>query len=402
MKTIPRQLEAVCKADLKSFPVLTVTGPRQSGKSTLLKSILPDWSYVNLEDPANLDFATDDPKGFLRTHADKVVIDEIQKAPKLLSYLQVEIDRDRRPGRFALTGSHNLLLLEQVSQSLAGRTSIRHLLPFSYSEVHPQGVAFSSLEENLYFGGYPQIYHQPKACRAWLDSYIQTYVERDVRMIRNVSDLATFRRFVRLCAGRASQLLDLSGIGSDAGLTHNTVRQWIGVLEAGFIAFRLEPYFKNFSKRIIKSPKLYFYDTGLLCRLLDIRNPKDLETSPFRGAVFENWCVLEALKAYHNRGERPGIYFWRDQAIEVDLLMELSASRMAAIECKSGLTPPSDALNSPKSLVNIMHGMQVSPAVIYGGSETQKRSDGPLLSWNTFGNQLAKESFGFLDRVART
>ena len=395
MKIIARQLEAVCQSDLAVFPVLTVTGPRQSGKSTLLKSILPDWTYVNLEDPSVLDFALDDPKGFIRTYGDKVVIDEIQKAPKLLSYLQVEIDRDRRPGRFALTGSHNLLLLQQVSQSLAGRTSIRHLLPFSYSEVNSHGVAFSSIEENLFFGGYPLVYHQPHASGSWLDSYIQTYVERDVRMIRNVSDLATFRRFVRLCAGRASQILDLSGIGADAGLTHNTVRQWIGVLEAGFIAFRLEPYFRNFSKRIIKSPKLYFYDTGLLCRLLEIRTARDLETSPFRGAVFENWCVLEALKAYHNRGERPGIYFWRDQSMEVDLLMELSTTRIAAIECKSGLTPPSDALKSPASLVNIMQGMNVSPAVIYGGLERQQRSDGQLLGWSEFADQLTQKSFGF-------
>jgi uncharacterized protein len=395
MKIIPRQLEAVCRSDLTVFPVLTVTGPRQSGKSTLLKSILPDWIYVNLEDPSNLDFALDDPKGFIRTYGDKVIIDEIQKAPKLLSYLQVEVDRDRRPGRFALTGSHNLLLLEHVSQSLAGRTSIRHLLPFSYSEVNAQGADFATIEENLFYGGYPLVYQHPQASGAWLDSYIQTYVERDVRTIRNVSDLATFRRFVRLCAGRASQLLDLSGIGADAGLTHNTVRQWVGVMEAGFIAFRLEPYFRNFSKRIIKSPKLYFYDTGLLCRLLEIRSARDLETSSFRGAIFENWCVLEALKAYHNRGERPGIYFWRDQSMEVDLLMELSPDSLAAIECKSGLTPPRDALQSPGALRNIMKGLAVSPAVIYGGTESQQRSDGKLLGWSVFGDQLTKKAYGF-------
>ena len=395
MRFIERQLAAVCEADLKVFPVLTVTGPRQSGKSTLLKSILPDWTYVNLEDPSNLDFATDDPRGFLRTYGDRVVIDEIQRAPKLLSYIQVEVDRDRRPGRFALTGSHNLLLLEAVSQSLAGRTSIRNLMPFSYSEVRAQQSAFSTLEETLFFGGYPLVFQNPEASGTWLDSYIQTYVERDVRMIRNVGDLATFRRFVRLCAGRAGQLIDLSGIGGDAGITHNTVRQWIGVLEAGFIAFRLEPYFRNFSKRIIKSPKLYFYDTGLLCRLLDIRSTKDLETSPFRGAVFENWCVLEALKAYHNKGERPGIYFWRDQSMEVDLLMNLSSTTIAAIECKSGLTPVSHALNSPKALKNIMKDIQVHPTLVYGGETSQQRSDGTILCWSEFANQLQHKFFGF-------
>lgn len=395
MRFIERQLAAVCKADLKVFPVLTVTGPRQSGKSTLLKSILPDWNYVNLEDPSNLDFATEDPRGFVRTYGNQVVIDEIQRAPKLLSYIQAEVDRDRRPGRFALTGSHNLLLLEAVSQSLAGRTAVRNLMPFSYSEVRARQSAFSTLEETLFFGGYPLVFQNPEASGTWLDSYIQTYVERDVRMIRNVGDLATFRRFVRLCAGRAGQLMDLSGIGGDAGITHNTVRHWIGVLEAGFIAFRLEPYFRNFSKRIIKSPKLYFCDTGLLCRLLDIRSIKDLETSPFRGAVFENWCVLEALKAFHNRGERPEIYFWRDQSMEVDLLMNLSSNMIAAIECKSGLTPVSDALNSPLALKNIMKGIHIRPTLVYGGETSQHRSDGTILCWSEFANQLQNEFFGF-------
>lgn len=393
MEMIRRQLQNFCEADLRSFPVLTVTGPRQSGKSTLLKSILNGWTYVNLEDPSSLDFATNDPKGFIRTYGDRVVIDEIQKSPQLLSYLQVEIDRDRRPGRFALTGSHNLQLLEQVSQSLAGRTSIRHLLPFSYSELKLAGASPKTIEDVMFYGGYPPIYHHLESVTSWLDSYIQTYVERDVRLIRNVTNLSAFRRFLRLCAGRSSQLLDLSGLGSDVGLTHNTVKQWIGVLEAGFIAFRLEPYFRNFSKRIIKSPKIYFYDTGLLCRLLDIRSSKDLETSPFRGAVFENWCVLEVLKAHLNRGMRPCIYFWRDQSIEVDLLMELSASAVAAIECKSGLTPASDAFKSPRQLKKIMKGMNVSPSVVYGGEDNQLQSEGTLWGWSAFAEQLAQDSF---------
>ena len=399
MQIIRRQLQDICESDLRTFPVLTVTGPRQSGKSTLLKSILSDWQYVNLEDPSSLDFATNDPKGFIRTYGDRVIIDEIQKSPNLLSFLQVEIDRDRRPGRFALTGSHNLLLLEQVSQSLAGRTSIRHLLPFSYGEIKSSGFRPKTIEDAMYFGGYPPIYHHRESVTAWLDSYIQTYVERDVRLIRNVTDLSAFRRFVRLCAGRASQLLDLSGLGADAGLTHGTVKQWIGVLEAGFIAFRLEPYFRNFSKRIIKSPKLYFYDTGLLCRLLDIRSSRDLETSPFRGAVFENWCIVEALKAHLNRGLRPGIYFWRDQSIEVDLVMELSASEVAAIEFKSGLTPPSDALKAPQSLQKIMKGLKVSPAVVYGGEDNQLRSEGKILGWSSVAEQLAQGSMEFFERA---
>lgn len=384
MKHVKRTLEAICHRDLASFPIITVTGPRQSGKSTLLRVMLPKWSYVNLEDPDSLDFALSDPKGFLRLHSDQVILDEIQRAPKLLSYLQVEVDRDRRPGRFALTGSHNLLLLEQVSQSLAGRTAVRHLLPFSHQELTQADLEPKMLEDALFAGGYPMAQAAPETTIAWLDSYIQTYVERDVRMIRNVSDLSTFRRFLRLCAGRASQLLDLSGIGGDAGISHNTVNQWIGVLEAGFIAFRLEPYFKSFSKRIIKSPKLFFYDTGLLCRLLDIRSPRDLVLSPLRGAIFENWCVVEALKWYHNHGQRPGLYFWRDQSIEVDILAEKGALHLAAIECKSSVTPPPAALKNPIALISIMKGNQIDPVVVFGGDESHSRTQGSLFSWRDF------------------
>jgi len=395
MKMIERRLQPVCESDLLSFPILTLTGPRQSGKSTLLKSMLSDWRYVNLEEPSVLDFATEDPKGFIKTYSDRVVFDEIQRAPKLLSYIQVEVDRDRRPSRFALTGSHNLSLLQQVSQSLAGRTSIRHLLPFSYFELKNNDWAHDSLEKNLFFGGYPPVYHYPEAATVWFDSYIQTYIERDVRMIRNVNDLSAFRRFVRLCAGRAGQLLDLSGLGADTGISHNTARDWVGVLEAGFITFRLDPYFKNFSKRLIKSPKIYFYDTGILCRLLDIKSPEELELSPFRGAVFENWCVAETLKAYYHQGLQPGLYFWRDQKIEVDMILTLSANKGIAVECKSGVTPASDALNAPNELKRISKDPNFSPVAIFGGDNSQKRSNGDLLSWTDFAKALGKTDLGF-------
>jgi predicted AAA+ superfamily ATPase len=381
MKIIPRQITATCLQDLKTFPVLTLTGPRQSGKSTLLRGILPDWAYINLEEPHNMQFAIDDPKGFISSYGDKVIIDEIQRAPKLISYIQSEVDRDRRPGRFAITGSHNLLLLEQVSQSLAGRTAVRHLLPFSNSELNSAGIAPGTVEDAIFRGGYPLVHAHLEAGNAWLDSYIQTYVERDVRMIRNVSDLGTFRRFIKLCAGRSSQLLDLSGIGGDTGISHNTVRQWIGILEAGFIAFRLEPYFENFSKRIIKSPKLYFYDTGVLCRLLDIRNAVELASHPFRGAVFENWCVVEAMKVFTNCGERPEIYFWRDQSMEVDLLVKTGSRDIMAIECKSAATPPSNGFRNQLLLQKIMKSHNLRLAVAYGGLLTQTRSQGNLISW---------------------
>jgi predicted AAA+ superfamily ATPase len=384
MTIIKRQLETTCRSDLKAFPVLTITGPRQSGRSTLLKSMLPDWSYVNLEDPSQNDFATEDPKAFLRTYSNQVIFDEIQRAPKLLSYLQVEIDNDRRPGRFALSGSHNLLLLQSISQSLAGRTSIRHLLPFSYSELASSVGDRHEIEDQLFYGFYPAVWNQLSASGAWLDSYIQTYIERDVRLIRNVTDLGQFRRFLKLCAGRASQILDLSSLGKDVGLSHNSVREWIGVLETGFIAYRLEPFYQNFSKRVIKSPKLYFYDTGVLCRLLAIGNSKDLELSPFRGAIFENWCVNECLKSLLNRGQQPSVYFWKDKSMEVDIVMEMGAGKISAFECKSSVTSPSNALEGPNYLQKVMTGYNISKSVVYAGSGNQTRSDGSILDWRSF------------------
>jgi predicted AAA+ superfamily ATPase len=388
MKYYQRELSKVCLSDLKHFPVLTVTGPRQSGKSTLLKHILKDWDYVNLEEPDTLDFATEDPQGFLNAHPKQAIFDEIQRAPKLLSQIQVNIDKSRKPGLYAVTGSHNLLLLQNVSQSLAGRTTVRHLLPFSLLEAEKTQSIPPVLEEALFFGGYPCVLQSKTASNAWLDSYLQTYVERDVRLIRNVSDLSTFRRFLKLCAGRAGQLLDLSSLGGDCGITHNTARDWIGVLEAGFIAFRLEPYYHNFSKRIIKSPKLYFYDTGLLCRLLGVQTMKDLSQHPFRGSIFENWCVLEALKIFINRGESPKVYFWRDQKIEVDLLIELSNGKLAALECKSSFTPATDFLDAPLKFRSFAKKPGIIPGAIYGGDKNQYRSEGVLLSWRRFLDEI--------------
>ncbi len=391
MKFLDRTLGQVCLKDLKTFPVLTLTGPRQSGKSTLLQKLLPKWQYVNLEEPHMLEFAQEDPLGFIGTYNQEVIIDEIQRVPKLLSQIQVAVDKDRVPGRFAVTGSHNLLLLDHVSQSLAGRTAIRHLLPLSYTELKSAGGSTITLEEHLLRGGYPLVHDAPSVAATWLDSYAETYVERDVRSIRNISDLNAFRRFLRLCAGRASQILDLTGIGNDAGLSHNTVKSWMDILETGFIAFRFEPYFKNFSKRIIKSPKIYFYDTGLLCRILDIRSASELTLSPFRGAVFENWCVVESLKTFYNRGERPRAFFWRDQTFEVDILLQLSANRLMAIECKSSATPLADFIKAPLKLEKIVTSSELEASVVYGGAETQTRSTGTFYSWRELGEAIDKK-----------
>lgn len=392
MKFIPRTIKQRCQRDLESFPILTITGPRQSGKSTLLQNLFPNWKYANLEDPSISDFAKEDPKGFLNTYNNHVIFDEIQRVPSLLSYLQVEIDKDRKPGRFAISGSNNLLLLEHVSQSLAGRTSVRHLLPFSYEELREGHKSQTELNSALFYGGYPAVHEHLGNAHSWLDSYTQTYIERDVRLIRNVNDLGTFRRFLRLCAGRVGQLLDLSGIGNDAGISHNTTRDWVNVLEAGFIAFRLEPYFKNFSKRIIKSPKLYFYDTGVLCRLLDIRSPEDLTIHPFRGAIFENWCIVEALKRQFAYGTTQNIYFWRDQTIEVDILVKFESSKLFVVECKSSATSNASFIDNAMAFKKFAKGEDVIPTVVYGGDFSQSRHAGTFLGWQDFSSNLYKWS----------
>ncbi len=372
------------KDDLRHAPVITLTGPRQSGKSTLLKHMLPKWRYLNLEEPSVQEFATSDPKGFLKTYSEHVVIDEIQRAPALLSQMQVEVDKDRSPGRFAVTGSHNLLLLEKVSQTLAGRTRIRHLLPFSFDELARTSRAPNTLEDAIFSGGYPPVIEDSEEARPWLDSYIQTYIERDVRMIRNVSDLTQFRRFCRVVGARAGQELDLSGIGNDVGLAHNTSRSWLSVLETGFIAFRLEPFHNNYAKRIIKAPKVFFYDTGLLCRMLDIRSPSDLQIHPFRGRLFENLIVAETLKRQLHSGLQPNVFFWRDQKHEIDLLVPGRGKAIAAIECKSAATPVGEFMDGPLYFQTIAKNASVSPMVVFGGDESQKRSKGEFLDWRAY------------------
>jgi predicted AAA+ superfamily ATPase len=379
-----RTIESTCLKDLEAFPILTLTGPRQSGKSTLLRKLLPDWQYVNLEDINNREFASQDPIGFLKTYSDKVVFDEIQRIPTLLSQIQVVVDSEKKLGRYALTGSHNLLLLEHISQSLAGRTSIRHLLPFSFIEMKNSNISKNSMEENLFLGGYPSVHENISNSTTWLDSYVETYIQRDVRMIKNISDLSTFERFIRVCAARTSQIIDLSSIGNDIGVTHNTIKEWLGVLEAGFVCFKLEPFYKNYSKRIIKRPKIYFYDTGLLCRILRIKTPEELETHSLRGAIFENWCVTEIQKAFFHQGQRPAMSFWRDQKIEVDILIDSLADKILAFECKSGSTIQEGFFKNISELKSIIDDKLIDSYVTYGGDQTQKRSNGEFLSWKDF------------------
>jgi hypothetical protein len=394
---IRRILAKKLKESIRQFPVVTVTGPRQSGKTTLVRNELKDFAYVSLELPDQRAFALEDPRGFLGQFDGPVILDEAQRAPDLFSYIQVLADERGRPGQFVLTGSQNFLLLQSISQSLAGRVAVLHLLPFSLAELsgrkaipietlgrksYPEAKPpKGSLFQSLFAGFYPRIHDKGMDPAEWLANYYQTYLERDVRSVLGVGDLEAFGRFIRLCAGRNAQLLSLSGLATDCGITHTTARRWISVLEASFIITLLRPHHRNFGKRLTKSPKLYFLDTGLLCFLLRIRSPQDLHQHAARGAVFESFVVSELHKNFVHRGEQPSLYFWRDSAgHEVDIIVE-TGSELIPVEIKSGqtITPEFfDGLDYWRRLSDRSSG---PAALLYGGDESSKRSDAIVYPW---------------------
>ncbi len=364
------------------FPSVTLTGPRQSGKSTLCRALFPKHAYTNLEAPDIRSFAQEDPRAFLSQFQDGVILDEIQRVPDLTSYIQSMIDENPRSGRWVLTGSQNLALLESVNQSLAGRTAVLHLLPLARSEVVRFARFPKTLDEAILAGGYPRIFDQQLDAGQWLASYIATYIERHVRMITNVGDLATFQRFVELCAGRTSQLLNFSQLSNDCGVAQPTAKAWFSVLEASFIAFRLPSFSSNIRKRLVKMPKLHFYDTGLACRLLGIRTVDQLRNHPLRGALFESWVVSEIAKHRINAGETGGLYHYRDQnGVEADLIIE-HPDHLTLVEAKAGQTATSGLLDGVRRVREVLEQVRPGKAyVAYGGDSGQKRSDVELVPW---------------------
>lgn len=318
---IDRQLKSELTKQLKEFPIVTILGPRQAGKTTLARTSLPDFHYVSLEDPDTLAIAIEDPRGFLQRYSSKVIFDEIQRAPHLLSYLQGMVDEAGRNGEFVLTGSHQLQLREAIGQSLAGRTGLLNLLPLSIAELKQAGIQFDSFEEYLLHGFLPRVHAQNRRPRVAYASYYQTYIERDVRQLIKLKDADLFGKVMKLMAGRVGQLMSYESLAGDVGVDAKTIRSWISILEASFVVFKLPPYFKNFGKRVIKSPKYYFTDTGLLCYLLGIEEAGQVSRDPLLGSLFESLVVLEALKAQYNQGRLPNLYFFRDsKGNEIDLL----------------------------------------------------------------------------------
>lgn len=355
------------------FKAVAVVGPRQSGKTTLVRMAFPDKAYVSLENPDTRRFAIEDPRGFIAGYPDGAILDEIQRTPDIFSYLQQVLDENKGKGRFIITGSNNFLLQENISQSLAGRVGYLYLLPLSINELPKHKL---SVNEQIHKGFYPAIYEQEGQTEVgkYYLNYIRTYIERDVRLIRNVTDLYTFERFLRLCAGRTGQLLNMNSLAVETGVDNKTIGAWLSVLEASFVVFRLQPYHKNYNKRIVKMPKLYFYDTGVASALLGIENPDQLALHPFRGGLFENMIIVDFLKSRYNKGKPNNLYFWRDSlGTEIDLLVE-KANSLLPIEIKSGQTITDDYFKSMSAWLRIS-GMEKG-WVIYAGDEKQVRSNG--------------------------
>lgn len=378
---ITRASESTIRALLKGFPVVTITGPRQSGKTTLARAIFSGKPYASLEDPDVRLAARDDPRAFLERFPDGAVLDEVQRCPDILSYLQTAVDEDGRTGLFILTGSQQFGLLSGVTQSLAGRTAFVELLPFSLGELDQAGKLPKRLDDMLIKGGYPPVYDRHVSLRAWFGAYVTAYIERDVRQVLRVQELETFQRFVRLCAGRTGQLLNLVSLAADCGITHNTAKSWISVLEASYILFLLRPHHVNFSKRLIKAPKLYFYDPGLVSWLLGIQTPQQLEHHPLRGNIFETFIVAELMKSRFNSGERPNLYFWRDSnGNEVDVIME-QGQKLMPIEIKSGKTIARDYFSGLEKWIAMAGDLSVSPTLIYGGTDTYRHKGFSVNGW---------------------
>jgi uncharacterized protein len=378
---IYRKLTATLQRLAKTFPVIAITGPRQSGKTTLAKAVFADKPYITLEDPAERAFALEDSKGFLHRFRDGAIFDEAQRWPDLFSYLQGMVDEEPIPGKFILTGSQQFGLLAGVSQSLAGRVGMTALLPLSISELPAASQSTLSLDMLIIKGSYPALHVRDMSPADWYASYIATYIERDILQVLRVHDLSVFQRFVRLCAGRNGELLNLNALAGETGISHKTARSWLSVLESSYIVHLLPPYFRNFGKRLVKTPKLYFLDQGLACWLLGIRSSELLALHPMRGAIFESFIISEFLKSRYNRGLPPDIYFWRDNnGLEADIVFE-RGTKLQPVEIKSGKTITGDYIHAGQRAARFAAEEALQPWLIYGGDDSYERNGVTIMSW---------------------
>ena len=366
----------------KGFPVVAITGPRQSGKTTLSRMVFPDKPYISLEDPDARAFADSDPRAFLSRYPDGAILDEVQRCPDLFSYIQTIVDQDKKMGMYVLTGSQQFGLRSKITQSLAGRVGMVQLLPFSYGELAAAGVAPADLETAIYTGSYPALYDRDVSPSDWYSAYVGTYVERDLHQLINVRELKIFQLFMRMCAARTGQLLNFSSLANDCGITHNTAKAWLSVLEASYILYLLQPHHRNFSKRLTKSPKLYFYDTGLVSWLLGIQDSRQISIHSMRGALFETWIMAELVKGRFNRGLQSNLFFWRDSTgNEVDVVAE-QGELLIPVEVKAGRTVTADyfgPMNKWRALAGEAAG---SAHLVYAGNDFQKRSEVTVLPWH--------------------
>ena len=391
MKYKPRILETLVQRLEKDYPVVTITGPRQSGKTTFCRALFPDKPYVSLEPIDQREYARVDPRGFLAEYPEGVVIDEIQNAPDLASYIQGIVDDDPEPGRYIVTGSQHFGLTQAVNQSLAGRTAIVHLLPSSLDEAAAFDADIDDLWKVVFRGGYPGIYERKPDPRRWLSNYLRTYIERDVRQVSGIGNLEAFTRFVTLAAGRTAQEINYSSLGGDVGASHNTVRAWMSVLEASFILFRLPAWHPNLRKQLVKSPKVHFIDSGLVCCLLGIRSADDLRHHPLRGAIFESWVAAEIYKHRLHRGEGTGMYHFRQsRGLEIDLILQGSQD-LIACEVKSAATIDRSFFRPLQQFDNLLERMtgrpRVSNRLVFGGDMAQKRTETDCIGWQTLHGQ---------------
>lgn len=382
---IPRDAAPTLARLAQGFPLVAITGPRQAGKTTLAKAIFSEKPYVSLENPDEREFAINDPKRFLARFPNGAILDEVQRCPELLSWLQGWVDGRKLMGDFVLTGSAQFDLIEGITQTLAGRVARVELLPLNAGEMAAVNKLPDSLGQLLFQGGYPALYDRPIAPADWFSNYIATYIERDVRRLVNVRDLGQFQTFVKMCAARSGQLLNLASLGADCGVSAVTAKQWLSVLETSYIITLLRPHHSNYGKRLVKAPKLYFLDSGLAAWLMGIRDADSLETHAARGALFETWVVSELYKQQLNRGLAPDLYFWRDNTgNEIDLIFE-TPQGLQPIEIKSGSTYAQDWSRGLRKWQNLAKTQSLQPAIVYGGEVSFEREDLKIWGWQEVG-----------------